>query len=291
MNHNRPISVGSSVIQNDSGNFRNFNGPSQPSFILSRDRLNRSLCRRSWNHCRRVCWQCWTVAEFQAIVQHCYQTKGLRWLGDVCHLLGLTGLRISELAQLRWSDLDFDKQLLTLADESRQGSRSVGTPARTLKNKRNRTLPLHADLLPLLRRLQRQADGRVFHGPLGGKIKPDTVRNILVKQVLTPLLDRFPGEPGAKSFREGRLHSFRHFFCSQCANRGIPEQVVKTWLGHADAAMVRRCYHLDPQESQRQRNRMSIPVVTDRSTAVSALTPLETPSPAEIENHDPTHRC
>ncbi|MBI1347829.1 tyrosine-type recombinase/integrase [bacterium] len=86
---------------------------------------------------------CWTVAEFQVIVQHCQQTPRLQWLGDVSHLLGLTGLRISELAQLRWSDLDFDKQLLMLADESRQGSRSVDTPARTLKSKRSRTLPLH----------------------------------------------------------------------------------------------------------------------------------------------------
>ncbi|HUQ71033.1 MAG TPA: tyrosine-type recombinase/integrase [Planctomycetaceae bacterium] len=88
------------------------------------------------------------------------------------------------------------------------------------------------------------------------------MRKILFEQVLTPLKTQFPVVAGEKSFEHGRLHSFRHFFCSQCANNGVPERVVMDWLGHADASMVRRYYHLDPQESRRQMDRVSIPVVT-----------------------------
>jgi len=97
--------------------------------------------------------------------------------------------------------------------------------------------------------------------PRGGRIKPDTIRNILIKDVLQPLTERFPAAEGEKGFPHGRLHSFRHFFCSQCANKGVAERVVMDWLGHADAAMVRRYYHIHAQKSRRQLNRLSIPVV------------------------------
>jgi integrase len=75
---------------------------------------------------------------------------------------------------------------------------------------------------------------------------------------LTPLHERFPAAPGQISFADGRLHSFRHFFCSTCANNGVPEQVVMQWLGHRDSAMVRHYYHLHDEEAQRQMRRLSI---------------------------------
>ena len=204
----------------------------------------------------------WRVTEFQAIVAHCRSVPALDWLGDVCTALGLTGMRISEIAQLRWSDLDFDRRVIALVDESRRSMQHEGRARRTLKNKRGRSFPMNEQLLPLLQNIPRHRDGFVFHGPLGGRLKPDTVRNILVKQVLGLLKSRFPTASGETGFEHGRLHSFRHFFCSQCANTGIPERVVMDWLGHVDAEMVRRYYHLDPQESRRQMDRVSIPVVS-----------------------------
>jgi integrase len=54
----------------------------------------------------------------------------------------------------------------------------------------------------------------------------------------------------------GRLHSFRHYFCSRYANSGVPEQVVMAWLGHADSKMVRHYYHLHDDEAQRQMKRL-----------------------------------
>lgn len=113
-------------------------------------------------------------------------------------------------------------------------------------------------MLPTLRQLPRHTDGYVFHGPRGGQIKPDTLRNILIKELLTPLAERFPAAAGEPGFTSGRLHSFRHFFCSLSANSGVPERVVMDWLGHADAAMVRRYYYLNADESRRQMDRVSI---------------------------------
>jgi integrase len=99
-------------------------------------------------------------------------------------------------------------------------------------------------------------DGFVFHGPRGGRLKPDTLRQVLIREVLTQLRARFPPPGGQAGFADGRLHSFRHFFCSACANNGVPEQVVMAWLGHRDSTMVRHYYHLHDEEAQRQMGRL-----------------------------------
>jgi len=222
---------------------------------------------------------CWTPDEFRAMLSHCRTTPGLNWLADILLTLGLTGMRISELAQLRWSDVDLVDRQIRLVDESRRGRRQAGRRQRTLKSKRGRSFPIHPELLPTLQRLPRHADGYVFHGPRGGQIKPDTLRNILIKEVLTPLADRFPAAAGEPGFASGRLHSFRHFFCSLSANSGVPERVVMDWLGHADAAMVRRYYHLNADESRRQMDRVSIRAVTADPEVDGGVVVEETPDP------------
>lgn len=203
---------------------------------------------------------CWTVPEFQAIITHCAADTELYWLGDLCLALGFTGMRISELAQLRWSNIDLEAGVITLVDESRKGKGTKQRAKQTLKGKRGRSFPIHDQLRPLLERLPHHADGYVFHGPRGGRIKPDTVRRLLIKDVLDALKERFPSKHGDTGFSDGRLHSFRHFFCSVCANSGVAERVVMDWLGHANAEMVRRYYHLDAQESRRQMSRVAINV-------------------------------
>jgi integrase len=169
---------------------------------------------------------CYKPEEVEAILARCFGRDDLIWLGDVTLALSHTGLRIGELAQLRWTDFDLGAGMLRLVDASRQGTKDERSKARSTKSHRDRSLPLHARLRERLARMPRHADGRVFHGPLGGQLKPDTVRNILVREVLEPLAEQFPAEPGGKGFRDGRLHSFRHFFCSWCANEGVPEQTL-----------------------------------------------------------------
>jgi integrase len=88
---------------------------------------------------------CWRVEEFQAIVDQCRSTPPLGWLGEICVTLGYTGMRISELVQLRTSDLDFGKRVIELVDESRRNMHREGRTSRTLKNKRGRSFPMMID--------------------------------------------------------------------------------------------------------------------------------------------------
>jgi len=192
---------------------------------------------------------CYRPAEVAAILSLSREVPGLGWIGDVVTALACTGMRIDELANLKWADVDFECNQITLTDESGRGSTIESK--RTLKSGRSRSFPLHTDLAAVLGRLPK-SDQYVFHGPKGGRLKADTVRRTLVRFVLKPLAVKFPAAKGGRSFIDGRLHSFRHYFVSMCAADNIPERVVMEWVGHADSAMVRHYFHLHDDEAQRR---------------------------------------
>ncbi len=107
----------------------------------------------------------------------------------------------------------------------------------------NRSFPIHPNLVKVFDEMSNRS-GKVFRGPRGGQLKPDTVRLILVRDVITSLTKKFPHGEDEIGFADGRLHSFRHYFCSTCANSGIPENMVMRWLGHRSSEMVQHYYHL-----------------------------------------------
>jgi hypothetical protein len=76
--------------------------------------------------------------------------------------------------------------------------------------------------------------------------------------VIKPLQSKFPSQGGQQGFKDGRLHSFRHYFASTCATSGIPERVAMDWLGHQDSEMVRHYFHLHDDESKRQMDRLNL---------------------------------
>ena len=193
---------------------------------------------------------CYRPEEVKAIITHCRENVKLHWLGDVTSALAGTGLRIDELVNLKWIDIYFSTTLITLADES--GRNESDGPRRSLKSGRSRSFPIHPDLVVVLKRLTK-TDEYVFHGPRGGRLKADTVRRVLIREVLKPLSKDFPASGHGKSFIDGRLHSFRHYFVSMCAAaRHVSERMVMEWVGHADSAMVRHYFHVHDAEAQRQ---------------------------------------
>jgi len=150
--------------------------------------------------------------------------------------------------------------MIRLVDETNSGRRRGAQKgkARTLKSGRGRTFPIQEELLPALRALPRHPDGSVFHGPRGGRLKPDVVRCVLIREVLKPMAGRFPTPEGEVGCGDGRLDSFRHFFCSLCANRGVSQRVVMRWLGHKDSRMVEHDDHLHDDEARRQMGRIKL---------------------------------
>ncbi|MCH7814806.1 MAG: tyrosine-type recombinase/integrase [Planctomycetes bacterium] len=122
-------------------------------------------------------------------------------------------------------------------------------------------------------------DGRVFHGPRGGKIKPDRVRVLLIRDVIEPLKKRFPTPPGERGFEHGRVHGFRHYFCSAAANAGVPMIVLMVWLGHRDSGMVRHYFHLHDTESQEQMQKLDFAGDAGRNVAAEKSSESSEASP------------
>ena len=134
-----------------------------------------------------------------------------------------TGLRRGELFGLLWSDVDLDREILTI-----QGSGS--------KSGRTRHVPLNAEALAVFmgwRAPMQRAERLVFPGRNGGRLNN-------VRKAWTGVLE------GA-GIEEFRWHDLRHTFASRLAMRGVDLNTVRELLGHADYKMTLRYAHLAPE--------------------------------------------
>lgn len=192
---------------------------------------------------------CYRPQEVAAMLAHCRATNCLTWLGNVIIGLACTGMRIAELTGLKWSDVDLEGDRITLTDET--GYEQGDEPRRALKSGRSRSVRIDGELRKVLETLPRSSP-RVFLGPTQRPLNPDFVRRKFVQHVVEPLADCFPSVAGRQGFKDGRLHSFRHYFVSRCASQKVAELVVMEWVGHADSSMVRHYFHLSDEESKRQ---------------------------------------
>ena len=195
---------------------------------------------------------CYSAAQVSAMVRHCLSKLRLVWLANVIIALAHTGLRIGELAGLRWTDVDMDCNVIRVPDERSSRRKLAAGTARTTKGRRPRTLPIHPRLRNVLEGLPRKSDGRVFHAERGGVLSPNNVLHRFIHDVIEPLKNRFPTPPGEIGFEHGRLHSFRHFFCSQAFLGGASEGEIREWLGHAESKMVEHYRHLRNEDAQRR---------------------------------------
>ncbi|WDI41070.1 tyrosine-type recombinase/integrase [Bremerella sp. P1] len=211
---------------------------------------------------------CYRQQEISAMVRQCEAAQELEWLRLVILGLTYTGMRISELASLRWSDIDFDSNHIHVVDERSRSRKKTTGPVRTTKGKRSRVIPMHPELKEVLRPLQEQAGGYVFKAQKGGQLRPRVVLEVFIREVIKPLSSTFPTPENEIGFHNGRLHSFRHAFCSHALGGGASVGEVQDWLGHADSKMVEHYRHLRDDQAQQRMNSLSF-MAEDSVSSVS----------------------
>jgi integrase len=149
-------------------------------------------------------------------------------------LLAVTvGMRRGEILALRWSDVDFDAKVLTVARATEQ-TRAHGVRMKEPKSGRVRKInmpPLLADELRRHREEQGRVQGLVICHEDGAPISPSAITQEFSKFVRT-----VEGVPNV------RLHDLRHACASLLLSLGIPLPVVSEILGHADTAITARVY-------------------------------------------------
>jgi integrase len=121
--------------------------------------------------------------------------------------LALTGMRIGELVNLRWADVDFEKHVIHIR------VREDWKP----KGRADRFVPMHSKVEAAIRSLR--VGQYVFTGPNGGRIKE------------TYALSCLKTDQVALDLPEGDLHGFRRFFATSMMQSGVSVETVRQWGG------------------------------------------------------------
>jgi integrase len=157
--------------------------------------------------------------------------------------LVFAGLRIGELIDLRWRDVDLAGGRITVrASKTDAGTRRI-------------------DLLPVLRdelatysaRARAGSADRVFPTQKGGPLNPSNVRNRILARAVERANERLEAR-GAVPLPESLTpHKLRHTFASLLVALGIDPGAVMDQLGHTDPTFTLRTYRHGMRRDQASR--------------------------------------
>jgi integrase len=164
---------------------------------------------------------------------------------ELAWLLTLAGLRRSEIAGIRWSDIT-DETATVSRGRVDMGSDSSETTAP--KSERGaRTLPLPAHIVAGMKRTKSTRRREML--ALGGTWDEDAY--IAVDLVMEPLRPEVYSDEWtrlcerAKVKKPVTLHGARHGSATRMLDAGIPVHVAARWHGHDAAVMLRTYAHAD----------------------------------------------
>ena len=150
-----------------------------------------------------------------------------------------SGLRMGELLELRWRDIDFARRSIHV-----QRSYNAGLGVTTPKGRRGRSVPLAdqaAEVLAVLGQREwcvRPGD-LVFPNAIAEHLDPATVR-------VRYLAGRDAARADDADIPALTFHALRHCFGSRCAAAGIDVVTIQRWLGHASIRTTERYMHHAP---------------------------------------------
>ncbi|MDP3042040.1 MAG: site-specific integrase [Candidatus Omnitrophota bacterium] len=161
-----------------------------------------------------------------------------------------TGMRKSEILNLKWHDIDFKGDIIYLLKT---------------KNNNKREIPMNDAVKTALIKVKRHPESQyIFCGKNG---KP--MQNIR-KSFFTALK-----KAGIINFR---FHDLRHTFASQLVTFGVDLNTVRELLGHKSLEMTLRYSHLSPDHKKR-----AVDILGKRMDTIWTLGANEERVPKDIE--------
>ena len=136
-----------------------------------------------------------------------------------------TGLRRSEILNLKWQDINFTERFLTV---------------RETKSKKNRHVPMNQQTFDVLHAIFRHTPGDyAFPGDKPG--------SHLSESYVTHCFGKTVKKAGVKDFH---LHDLRHTFASWLVMSGVGLKTVQELLGHRTYQMTLKYAHLSLEHRQ-----------------------------------------
>lgn len=183
----------------------------------------------------QIDWQYVSPEHFRALVA---AAPSARWRGIIT-LAYCCGLRLGEIHNLTWSDVDFEKQLVRVVRKPADGEVESWVP----KDKDLRVVPMPSEAINALTVLQMEAaDGQKYvfvvgKGPTAGARmkRPNFTRDFQA-------IRKRSGVPKCT------FHDLRKSYCTSLAG-SVPLHVVQELAGHADIRTTRKHYLQVRQEA------------------------------------------
>ena len=167
------------------------------------------------------------------------------WLRHVVQFAVFTGMRISEILNLRWSNIDFDRRMIQCANSKEF----------TTKSKKDRNIPISNQIVALLGSLDvPDATGYVFLKD-GKK---------LFKNLVSKRFKFYVRDIGlSPTFH---FHNLRTTFASWLLMEGVDVYIVSRLLGHSDVSVTAKHYaNVRDEYMLRTLNQQSLKVMTEFS--------------------------
>lgn len=169
------------------------------------------------------------------------------WLYDIVVILILTGMRIGELVNLTWNDINFGQQRIHI--QSKEG----WTP----KTYQIRTITMHPVVLDILKSRPKKTK-YVFTSHENCKINKRNLQRRDFNKIIKKL--------GLKGVT---IHTLRHTFASHLIMKGVDLRTVGEFLGHSSTKTTEIYSHLAPEHKQAAMQQFSsLPLTFNRNSRV-----------------------
>lgn len=164
----------------------------------------------------------------------------------LCVLLSLyTGIRIGEVCALKWSDIDWEKSILTvrrtvqrISSKNEKGATKLLLDSPKSMNSL-RSIPIPAFLLKLLKKMKGNPTAYVLSGT-EKIIEPRTMQyryQAILKKAQLPSI---------------RFHSLRHMFATNCIALGFDVKTLSELLGHSSVQTTLNRYVHSSMDRKRE---------------------------------------
>ncbi len=152
-----------------------------------------------------------------------------------------TGLRVGELAALKWIDIDFEKEMLHVARAIDYRADSGEWEIRNPKSKSGiRDIPLSKEAICILKNQRQKMQmleaipieyhDFVFLSKNGNPVKNSTYNKDLQRICKKTRLAHFS------------MHTLRHTFATRCAEAGMDPKTLQSILGHSNIGVTMDIY-------------------------------------------------
>ena len=170
-----------------------------------------------------------TIAEIKKLAQTIEQNLTPRHpIPYVIYTAIYTGMRLGEITALEWSDIDFDKQTISITKTWSSVTREAKSPK---TESSNRVIVVNKHLLDVLLQLKDNGHDMIFktlHGMPVSRSANASLRSFLKKAGIN--------KPGY------HFHSLRHSHVAYLLANGIDLYAISKRLGHKDMTVTAKTY-------------------------------------------------